>query len=383
MSLLVYALFGLIIYTYIGYFALTYLMSLIIVRPIKKSAIKPKVALVIAAYNEEAGIEAKILNSLALNYPKDLLDIYIVSDGSTDKTDAIAHSYKDHGIQLIRVEGRVGKTEARNIALKQIQAPIILFSDATTEYDQDVIIHMVKNFTDPEVGMVTGHLRYKSDQNSSMGIGQKIFWQYETLLKNAQTRLGTLTGSIGCITAFRKEAYSDLPPNIIEDFTEPLMVIQKGYRVVFEPAAICYEMATEKSKQEWKMRVRVVRGGMTGLLFAKRILNPFKYPVASFQLISHKVLRWFMPLVALLLFVLNLLSLLLQPENNILLLLFLCQVLYYFIVIVAHAFERMGLKLKIFNIAYYFFIVNAAALVAIYKTLKEPLAATWETQREA
>ena len=381
MTALILFFFGLILYTYFGYLILTVVLSLFINKKVKKEDIRPSVTLMIAAYNEEADIVEKLENSLSIFYPKDQLEIVVVSDGSTDRTDEIVKSYEKHGIKLIRVEGRVGKTEARNIALKQIKSEIILFSDATTEYREDVLEKLVRNFADSNVGMVTGHLIYKDPSGSQMGFGQELYWKYETLIKKSQTRLGTLTGSIGCITAFRREYYTDLPPNIIEDFTEPLMFVLKGQRIVFEPEAVCYELTTKKSSQEWHMRIRVIRGGMTGLQYAKKILNPFQNTAASFQLISHKILRWFIPVIAILLFISNIIGVLVDPNTLINTLLAL-QVIYYLLVLIAFRLESQGKHNKILGIVYYLFIVNAASLVAIYKTLTEPLASAWETQRE-
>lgn len=381
MTYLSLLLFGIILYTYVGYVVFIVIIGFVRNKKVKQKNILPKVTLMIAAYNEENDIAQKIGNSLKLDYPKDLLDIVVVSDGSNDQTDQIVKSFGNQGIKLIRVEGRVGKTEARNIALKQIDSEIIIFSDATTEYRADVVTKLVRNFADPDVGMVTGHLIYKDPSGTQMGVGQKLYWKYETLIKKSQTKAGTLTGSIGCITAFRKLAYSDLPANIIEDFTEPLMFVIKGYRIVFEPEAICYELTTQKSSQEWGMRIRVIRGGMTGLAYAKAILNPFKYFVASFQLISHKIFRWLIPVFAILLFITNGISIATET-SFIMLVLFILQLIFYALVLIAHILEMKGKYNKFLGIPYYLFIVNAASLVALYKTFTEPLASTWETQRE-
>lgn len=381
MTVLAFTLFAIILYTYLGYLFLTVILGLIINRKVIKKDITPSVALMIAAYNEENDIAQKINNSLAIDYPKERLQIIVVSDASSDKTDEIVRSFTSQGVKLIRVEGRVGKTEARNIALKKVNAEIILFSDATTEYQVDVVKKLVRNFADPSVGMVTGHLIYKDPDGSQMGFGQKLYWKYETIIKKSQTKMGTLTGSIGCITAFRKEAYSDLPANIIEDFTEPLMFITKGYRIVSEPEAKCYELTTKKSTQEWNMRIRVIRGGMTGLAYAKAVLNPFKHFIASFQLLSHKVFRWLIPVFAILLYIVSLIAVAIEPSFAINTLLIL-QTFYYVLVLIAFTLETQGKHNKILGIPYYLFIVNAASLVALYKTLTETLDSTWETQRE-
>lgn len=373
-------LLALIFYVYFGYFFLLGLLGIYINKKVQKKEIMPSVSLMIAAYNEEKGIEGKILNSLSLDYPKELLDIVVVSDASSDQTDAIVERYADRGVRLIRIEGRVGKTEARNQALKMVKSEIIVFSDATTEYKTDSIQKLVRNFADPSVGMVTGHLLYQ-DPGGAMGTGQKLYWKYESFIKECQTKLGTLTGSVGCISAFRRSAYTELPPEIIEDFTEPLMFILKGYRVVFEKDAICYEMATSRPAQEWAMRVRVVRGGLAGIIYARALLNPFRFPLASFQLISHKLLRWLVPALALILFACTSINYLNFPSNIYGELLIWGQLIFYLSVFLSFLGERIGVSLKFLKINQYLFIVNAASLAAIYKTLTEPKEATWETDR--
>lgn len=369
------------VYVYAGYPLLVIALGALRRKAVHRVEGTPEITLMIAAYNEEKGIAAKLEQSLALDYPREKLFIVVVSDGSTDRTDEIVRTFEPRGVRLIRIEGRVGKTEARNLALKMVHTELILFSDATTEYDRALVRKMVRNFADPQVGMVTGHLVYKKTTDSSMTAGQSLYWQYESLIKRSQTWLGTLTGSVGCATAFRRSFYSPLPPHIIEDFTEPLMFVTKGQRVVYEPEAICYELPTAKSADEWKMRVRVVRGGIAGLIYARRILNPLRYPVASFQLISHKVLRWLVPVFGLLLIPVSALALAQNPENLMIQLIMLGQILFYLFAFLAFMLEKFKVKLPLVNIPLYFIVLNAACFVALIKTLTEPLAPTWETQR--
>ncbi|MBK27037.1 MAG: glycosyl transferase family 2 [Halobacteriovorax sp.] len=381
MTPLILVLLFIILYTYFGYMLLTLILGRLRNKQVKKSNIRPNVALMIAAYNEEAGIEEKIKNSLLLTYPKEKLRIIVVSDGSTDRTDEIVAKYEADGVELVRVEGRVGKTEARNIAVSNILDEIIVFSDGTTEYAPNAIEMLVRNFADEEVGMVSGHLKYKDSTGSKMGAGQKLYWKYETAIKKAQTYMGSLTGSLGCMTAFRRSSYTSLPANIIEDFTEPLMFVQKGFRIVFEEEAICHEETTTKSSNEWRMRVRVIRGGMTGMLFANKVLNPVRFPVASLQLISHKILRWLIPVFGLALIIVTTIGVAQEPENLFIGIIFILQLSFYLTALVALIFEKMGMHNKILGIPLYFIVVNSAALVALIKTLTSRLEATWETDR--
>ena len=382
MNLLFFNLIMLALYIYLGYFLLVILLGKVMQKKVKKANIEPTVALMIAAYNEERSIAKKIENSLSLDYPKDKFKIIVVSDGSTDRTDDVVKSYADRGVELIRVEGRVGKTEARNVAVRSVKEEIIIFSDATTKYKTDIVRKLVRNFADKTVGMVTGHLIYQDGDDTQMGLGQKLYWQYESLIKKSQTEMGTLTGSVGCVTAFRTSLYTPLPDNIIEDFTGPLMMVMKGYRVVYEEEAICFEETTTKSSKEWSMRVRVIRGGMTGLLFAKKILNPFQYPLASFQLISHKILRWMVPLFMIFFATVTLQAVLADSEYIVAQVLLIIQVLFYGSAALAFLLEKKGIHLKITAIPFYFVVVNLAALVAMFKMLNHTLEATWEPQRD-
>lgn len=382
MNLLFFNLILLALYIYLGYFLLVIVLGKLIRKKVKKAEIEPTVALMIAAYNEERSIVQKIENSLSLDYPKNKLRIVVVSDGSTDRTDEIVKSYAHRGIELIRVEGRVGKTEARNVAVKNIKEEVIIFSDATTKYKQDIVKKLVRNFADETVGMVTGHLIYQDGDSTQMGIGQKLYWEYESLIKKSQTEMGTLTGSVGCVTAFKTHLYTPLPENIIEDFTGPLMMVMKGYRVVYEEEAICFEETTTKSSNEWAMRVRVIRGGMTGLLFAKKILNPFQYPLVSFQLISHKVLRWMVPLFMVFFATITSQVVITNPEYQLAQLLLIIQILFYASAALAFFLEKKGIHLKITAIPFYFVVINLASLVAMFKMLGHTLEATWEPQRD-
>jgi cellulose synthase/poly-beta-1,6-N-acetylglucosamine synthase-like glycosyltransferase len=382
MSTLVVNLILLVLYTYFGYFITVILLGKVIRRKVYKSDIKPHVTMLIAAYNEEKGIALKIEDSLKLTYPKDKLRIVVVSDGSTDGTDEIVKSYAALGVELLRVEGRVGKTDARNVAMASIKGEIIIFSDATTTYKEDLIEKMVRNFADPKVGMVTGHLIYRDSSHTQMGTGQKLYWKYESTIKKAQTSMGTLTGSVGCVTAFRKELYTPLPKNIIEDFTGPLMLVIKGFRVVYEEEALCFEDTTKKAANEWKMRVRVIRGGMSGMIHARKILNPIAYPIPFFQLVSHKILRWLIPVFIISLFLVTNYMVWIDSNNVYSVTLLILQLSFYFTAACAYVLEKNGIHNRLAAIPLYFLILNAASLVALVKTLTSNLEATWETHRE-
>lgn len=377
-TFLIFLLF-VVFFSYAGYPLALFFFSLFFKSKVKKDEnFLPEVSLLIAAYNEEESIALKIKNSLELDYPKDKLEIVVVSDGSTDRTDEIVKSFEAQGVRLFRVEGRVGKTEARNQAVLAMRREIIVFSDATAVYEKNVIKKMVRNFADPSVGMVSGNLTYFDKSQGSMGLATKLYWNYESAIKRAQSRLHTLTGAVGCINAFRRKLYHVLPPNIIEDFTEPLMIVAQGYRIVYEQEAVSYERTTQKPSQEFHMRVRVIRGGMKGFIYAFRRLNFRNHAAVLLQLFGHKVLRWLMPITMILIFVSNLM-IFIFGQNMMADLLMVAQFLCYALALLGMMWKPRGLVGKVMSIPTYFVIVNAASLKALYLTLTTDLEATWET----
>ena len=180
MELFILFLLIIMFYSYLGYPITLYFFSFFSSHRVRKNdGHFPEVSLLIAAYNEEDSIAEKIKNSLELVYPKDKIEIVVVSDGSTDKTDEIVKSFASQGVRLFRVEGRVGKTEARNQAVLAMRREIIVFSDATAVYEKDAVMKLVRNFADPSVGMVSGNLKYFDKGQGSMGLATSLYWNYE------------------------------------------------------------------------------------------------------------------------------------------------------------------------------------------------------------
>ncbi len=371
-----------IFYAYAGYPLLITVLSMLINSKIKKADIEPYVSLLVTAFNEEKDISDKIKNSLKLDYPKDKFEIVVASDGSTDSTDDIVRSFKNNeaGVKVVlhRVEGRVGKTQTQNSAVNICQGEIIIFSDAASMYDKNVIRALVRNYADSKVGAVSGMYTYEENKGASAGLATIIFWNLENYIKSCQTKIQTISGCCGCIYSLRKNLYENLPSTIISDLVEPLMILQKGYRIVFEPEARALEETAGKTADEFKMRIRVIVRGMTGMLFAKKLYNPFKYPFVSLQLISHKVMRWFVPIFCIIAFVTNALLL---SSSQLYFFLFIGQVLFYVLAITGFFLEKKGVHKIIFYLPLYFCIVNLASLISMFKVLKGENIVTWQTKR--
>ena len=379
MVVLFWFLVAIIFYTYFGYPLLILIISLFVGKKVSRADIEPSVTFLIAAYNEEKSIKEKIEDTLRLDYPKDKLEILVASDASGDNTDNIVKGFQDKRVRLFRVEGRVGKTEVQNQAVKIAKGEIIIFSDATTKYEKSAIRNIVRNYTGPGVGAVSGRYKYFDTGKTQIGTGTIAFWDYENFIKAQQTRIRTITGCCGCIYSLRKNLYADLPKDIISDLVEPLKILEQGYRIVFEPEALAYETTCQKSDEEFKMRLRVISRGMRGLLYMKHLLNPFKYGYISFQLVSHKILRWLIPLFLTGLYVNNIF---LMHKNIFYLSFFLLQSIFYLLALIGLLIDYFPKKIKVFSLPLYFCVVNIASIVALVKILMKKKDITWETVRQ-
>lgn len=382
MVILFWVSVALILYSYVGYMLLTALISLFVRKKIKASQIEPFVSLLITAYNEEKDIGTKLGNSLGIDYPKDKYEIVVASDGSTDSTDEIVRSYENNeaGVRVVlhRVEGRLGKTAAQNSAVNVCRGEIIVFSDAASMYDRGAIRAIVRNYNDPTVGAVSGMYKYINKEGSPVGFATIMFWTLENFIKSRQSRIKTITGCCGCIYSIRKDLYTPLPPAIISDLVEPLTILQKGYRIVFEPAALAFEETTEKTKEEFNMRIRVIVRGMNGMLFVRKLFNPFRYPFVSMQLISHKVMRWLVPILSIVVFVSNCL---LAAKSQFFSILLIVQLIFYALAIIGYCLEKKRIHIKVLYLPLYFCVLNLASLISLYKVLMGENIVTWQTQR--
>jgi cellulose synthase/poly-beta-1,6-N-acetylglucosamine synthase-like glycosyltransferase len=301
---LVWLSLGTLAYVYLGYPLLLALVGLFARRSKASLGYLPKISVLIAAYNEETGIQKKIEQTLTLEYPPDKMEIIVLSDCSTDRTDEIVKSFTDPRVRLFRAPQRMGKTNAQNLGVETARGEVLIFSDATTVYHPLALQYLTSNYADPKVGAASGRYQYFDPEGKSpTGSGMIAFWNYENFIKMMQSRIRTISGCCGCIYSVRRAAYTPLHPDVISDLVQPLWAIQKGYRVVFEDRALAYEETTKSSQDEFWMRVRVVTRGIRGILSVSNLLNPWKYGWVSVQLLSHKVLRWMVPLFLLLLFV--------------------------------------------------------------------------------
>jgi cellulose synthase/poly-beta-1,6-N-acetylglucosamine synthase-like glycosyltransferase len=372
--------FGVLVYIYAGYpLLLGYLAAFFPSRKIAKKAIQPSVSLIISCYNEKNILAKKIENSFALDYPADKLEIYVVSDASSDGTDEIAAKYAHKGVKLIRVEGRVGKTACLNVAVPRTTGEILVFSDANAMYAPDAISRLVENFADERVGYVVGEAQYADAGSTAAAKSEDSYWQYEIAIKKMESRLHSIVGGDGAIYAIRRELYEELQPSDINDFVNPLQIIVRGFRGIYEPAAICYEDTSGSFAKEFDRKARIVNRSFNGLLRVKSVLNPFKTGIVSFEIFSHKLLRWFAPYFLLLFAV----SSVLLASRDIVLFQYVTVAIAVFLILadIGYLLSSYTRIWPFFYIPYYFVRVNYAAFIGINRRLRGQTQVTWNPPR--
>jgi cellulose synthase/poly-beta-1,6-N-acetylglucosamine synthase-like glycosyltransferase len=367
-------------YTYVGYPLLVLVVSRLRPRPVRRAeGHEPEVSVIITAYNEERDLAAKLENTLALDYPKERLEVIVASDCSSDRTDEIARSFAARGVRLHRQQTRRGKTAAQNAAVALARGEVVLFSDATTMYQPDVLRVMAPSFADPSVGCVAGRLVYVDPEGTSTGQGARSYWGYETFLKQHESRACSLIGASGCLYAVRRSAYVPLYEEACSDFIIATKMVEQGLRTIYEPEAVSTEETNRRSDKEFKMRVRVIAQTYTDLWRHRRMLNPLRGGFYSVELLSHKVLRYAVPVFLAILFAA---SAALAPASRLYALAFFAQALCYLAAGLSLALERAGIHSRLLALPGYFVLANAAAVVAFYKFLRGERYARWEPIRE-
>lgn len=365
-------------YVYAGYpLLLMAISSRRRVPDLERDGSLPPVTLIISVFNEERCIAAKLENCLELEYPKGLLEIIVVSDGSTDGTEAIVGRYADRRIRLLRMAERGGKTLGLNAAVENAGGEIVVFSDANAMYRPDTITALVRPFSDPKVGAVIGESGYV-EPDSDAGRSESLYWRYETAIKLLESRNGSVVGGDGAIYAVRHSLYRPMRADALSDFVNPLQVVQVGYRCVYEPRASSWEETAGGFNKEFRRKVRIVNRAWRALMSMKDLLNPLRYGRFAWQLVSHKLLRWLVPFFLLTAFITNAFLL---TDGAIYLATFTAQVLFYgFAACGALLRHRESLPWPLY-IPYYFCLINLASARGILEAYRGKTYTTWSTAR--
>ena len=372
---------ALLAYVYIGYPVLVGILATLFSQPAESPDGKqPSVSIIISAYNEAPVIAAKIENSLTLEFPAERLEVIVVSDCSDDGTDEIVRNCASLGVRLVRQNQRLGKSAALNYAVPQARGSILVFSDANALYHPDAIRHLVRHFSNPRVGYVVGNARYyRKNIESASAESEGLYWKLETYLKKNESAFESVVGGDGAIYAIRRELFSPLLSTDINDFMNPLQIVDRGYRGLFEPAAISYEDTAESFEKEYRRKVRIVSRSFNALRRVPGVLNPFRNPRHWFLLISHKLMRWLAPFFLPIFFTASLFLWRLPLYRAVLLL----QLVFYVWAIVAWLIPRSRSLWRPMSLAYYFCLVNMASLIGCIKCFRGKLSATWTPPRQS
>jgi len=377
MEIIFWLLVSLILYCYLGYPLILIILGLLFGKEIKKEEITPHVSLLIPVYNEEKIIQKKIENSLELNYPKEKLEIVVASE-SDDRTNEIVKEYENRGVKLIEFAGREGKQYTIYRTTPNCQGGIIVLTDANGMFKKDALKKLVRNFADPKIGCVSGELKYINPQKKSIGENEGIYWKYEVFIKKLESKIQSVLGANGSIYAFKKELYSPLSEYRGDDFELPIRVAQQRYGVVWEPEAISEEEVYPETVKEFKRKVVIIGWHFPGALMLLRESFKKNQPLLVFQLISHKILRWLIGFFLIFMFLSNILLL----DNPFYLIFFIGQIIFYSLAIFGYLLDIRGRKLnKLVNLAYYFCMVNLAALIGVMKGILGKQKPTWEKVR--
>lgn len=387
LKVLFWIIFFIVFYAYVGYgivlFVLVKLKRLFTAnqKADTNPDYEPEVTLFIAAYNEKDFVAEKIKNSRQLDYPADKLHMVWVTDGSNDGTPELLSQYE--GISLHHLDARNGKIGAMNRGMKFVTTPIVVFCDANTMLGNESIRRIVKLFSDPKVGCVSGEKRiFGKEKDGAAGAGEGLYWKYESTLKKWDAELYSVVGAAGELFAIRTALFQEVERDtLLDDFIISLRVAQMGYTIQYDPEAYAIESASANVKEELKRKIRISAGGIQSVVRLRSLLNVFKYGTLSFQYISHRVLRWTLAPLSLLLMIP--VGFILAWEEGIVeptfyTILFWLQILFYMAALLGWYLENRSIKIKILFIPYYFFIMNLSVFLGFKRYIKGAQSVNWE-----
>lgn len=381
MTPLFVAAFLLLVQAYVGYPASLLLVAAVgrRVRPSAAAARAggkpPSVTLVISAYNEEACLRAKLENSLGIDYPRDRLRVVVISDGSTDATEAIARDYAGRGIELAALPGRRGKVACLNEVIPTLTSDLVVMSDANSIYEADAVRRLAARFEDRAIGCVCGELVYVNPRREAAGEGERIYWGYEGLIKRLESRLGSLLGANGAIYAYRRTLFRKVDPLTFCDDVIPIRIALAGQKVIFDPAARCSE-ETAPEEVELRRRRRHASFGMRSMLLVMGEAARAGQLFIVYQCLSHRVIRWLggASLITMAVTTPGLPS----PWSFVALV---TQAAFYGLAVIGVAADRLGVRWRPAYLAYYVLAIHAAGLAGLVRFVRRTDRPFWEPRQ--
>ena len=333
----------------------------------KTEDILPTITIVLTVHNEEKLIAKRLDNLLAQDYPSQSFDILVASDGSTDKTNSIVESYcvKHKQITLQKTCGG-GKSTTQNKVIPLAMGEIIILTDAGTRFEKTTLRQLVRCFADNRIGCVVGRLILTPESSGSVAESQGIYWKFEMALRKLESKIGIMHTASGQIMAFRKVLFVPFDSQYGDDCIVPLDILGQGYFVVHEDQAVAYDTFPSTLKGELQARIRMTLRNITCTFSRYFLLDPFRYPLLSIAIISHKLLRWFTPFFMIILFLTNIFLLF---HSSFFLLLASAQCLFYLCALIGFITERSGIRLPIVSQIFSFVLANIGFFLGVIKAL--------------
>jgi cellulose synthase/poly-beta-1,6-N-acetylglucosamine synthase-like glycosyltransferase len=295
-----------IAYVYFGYPFLLGVARRVMSRPVHKKYWEPSVSIVIAAHNERNRLEKKIQNCLALDHPKEKLQIIVSLDGSNDGSEFLLRAFASQGVTVVRSRSHRGKASALNAAMRHATGEIVVFADVRQRFHHAVIRELTANFSDDRVGAASGELILTDGTQEEAGSDVGIYWRYEKAIRSLESEIHSVPGATGAIYAIRRELYRDLPENtLVDDVLVPMRIVLAGKRAVLDPSAKAYDKVACCPNAEFGRKVRTLAGNYQLLTQLPELLMPWRNPIC-FQFLSHKVGRLLVPYALFALFISNL-----------------------------------------------------------------------------
>ena len=366
LKILFWACLLIVFYTYLGYGILLYII-IRLRRFFKGKPQKtvmpqddelPTMTLMICAYNEEDVVAEKMENTLAIDYPKDKLRIMWVTDGSNDHTNELLSAYPE--VDIVFSPERRGKTAALKHGLRELQTRYVAFTDANTMINTDALREIARLFRDPTVGCVSGEKRVAARKAGEMAAeGEGLYWKYESTLKRWDSELYSAMGAAGELYAIDPKLCREVPDEaLLDDFMMSMYVVQAGKRIAYTADAYAMEYCSANIYEESKRKRRIAAGGLQSIWWLRSMLNPLRQPLVTFQYVSHRVLRWSITPIAMVLLLLVNIALVAIGAGSFYTVMLIGQALFYLAAILGWLLNRYGYKNKLLYTAYYFVFMN-------------------------
>jgi cellulose synthase/poly-beta-1,6-N-acetylglucosamine synthase-like glycosyltransferase len=382
--LLFWVSFFLLFFCYIGYGLLVLFINIckkIVThkRVNRLSVYEPPVSIVIAAYNEGEVLLQKLKNTLAIDYPSDKLKIIFVTDGTTDGSQAIISEHA--GVTLLHQAERQGKLAAITRAMKEVDTPFVIFSDANTMLNKECIRRILMHYRDPHTGGVAGEKKIISNVHGpAIGEAEGLYWKYESFMKKQDAGLYTVVGAAGELFSIRTALFN--PPAadlVLDDFVISMKICMQGYRIEYEPGAFAAELPSASLQEEAKRKMRISAGAFQAIGQLKECLNIFKYPLLCFQYVSRRVLRWVVcPWMLIVLLITNIIIVTQQTVPVFYSGMLAAQVLFYLLAFTGWLLIRSGKHIGILTVPFYFLFMNYCLVKGLGRFLSGKQPVQWE-----